>query len=110
MNNDLNKKGTLSQVINRLRTEDGYQEDFNMLDEHLELKSTDERFSSDDFMVDEVFRFEGASNPDDNAVLYAISTTSGKKGVLVDGYGYSGGQISDEMLKKLDLKRNRPVD
>lgn len=110
MSNNLNQKGTLSQVMNRLRTEEGYEEDFNMLDEHLELRSTNERFSADDFVVDEVFRFEGASNPDDNAVLYAISTSSGRKGVLVDGYGQSGGQISDEMLKKLDLKSNRPVD
>lgn len=105
----MKEKGTLSQVINRLRTEEGYTEDFNLLDDKLELKSKDEHYQPQDFNVDEVYRFEGPSNPSDNSVLYAITTTSGRKGVLVDGYGYSGGQISDEMLKKLDLKENRPL-
>ncbi|HET7360736.1 MAG TPA: phosphoribosylpyrophosphate synthetase [Salinimicrobium sp.] len=101
------KKGTLSEVINRLRTEDGYSEDFNLLDEHIELKSVRERFNPDEFHVDEVYRFEGISNPDDNSILYAIHTNSGRKGVLVDGYGISGGQVSEEMMKKLDLKEDR---
>lgn len=106
----MKEKGTLSQVINKLRTEEGYEEDFNLLDEHLEIKSRNEEFKASDFNVDKVYRFEGASNPSDNAILYAIRTNSGRKGVLVDGYGYSSGQISDEMLKKLDLKANRPIN
>lgn len=105
----MKEKSTLSQVINRLRTEEGYEEDFNLLDEHLELKSENERFDTSEFKVDKVYRFEGASNPSDNAILYAITTSKGHKGVLVDGYGYSSGQVSDEMLKKLDLKKNRPI-
>lgn len=106
----MKKEDTLSEVINRLRTEDGYEEDFNLLDEHLELRSSNERFKTTEFNVDEVYRFEGVSDPSDNAVLYAISTSSGRKGVLVDGYGYSSGQISKEMLEKLDLKKNRPIN
>lgn len=103
-------KGTLSQTINHLRLEEGYEEDFNLLDEYLEIKSKNEEFRASDFNVDKVYRFEGASNPSDNAVLYAITTNTGRKGILVDGYGYSSGQISDEMLKKLDLKQNRPIN
>lgn len=102
-------KGTLSQTINMLRLEEGYEEDFNLLDEQLELKSREEKFDINEFTVDEVFRFEGPSNPSDNAILYAITTSNGRKGVLVDGYGYSSGQISDEMMNKLNLKRNRPT-
>lgn len=105
----MKKEGTLSQVMNRLRIEEGYEEDFNVLDDYLELKNKNERFTMDEFVVDEVFRFEGPSNPSDNSVLYAITTSTGRKGVLVDGYGISGGQISDEMLKKLNLKQNRPI-
>lgn len=105
----MKQKGTLSETINMLRTEEGYSEDFNLLDEHLELKSENEKFGADDFAVDQVFRFEGASDPSDNAILYAITTSSGHKGVLVDGYGYSSGQISDEMLTKLNAKKNRPI-
>ncbi|WP_029036002.1 hypothetical protein [Salinimicrobium xinjiangense] len=102
-------KGTLSETINMLRLEEGYEEDFNLLDEQLELKSKKEKFDINEFTVDEVYRFEGPSNPSDNAILYAITTSNGRRGVLVDGYGYSSGQISDEMMKKLNLKRNRPT-
>ncbi|WP_081209992.1 phosphoribosylpyrophosphate synthetase [Salegentibacter sediminis] len=102
--------GTLSQAINKLKLEEGYEHDFNLLDEQIEIKSKNETYGIEEFDVDKVLRFEGMSNPDDNAILYAISTTNGRKGVLVDGYGISSGQVSDEMMKKLDLKGHRPID
>ncbi|MGY5846874.1 phosphoribosylpyrophosphate synthetase [Salegentibacter sp. HM20] len=101
--------GTLSQAINKLKLEEGYEHDFNLLDEKIELKSKQETFGVEEFDVDKVLRFEGMSNPDDNAILYAITTTSGRKGVLVDGYGVSSGQVSKAMIDKLDLKDNRPI-
>lgn len=105
-----NRLETLSQVMEMLRTEKGYDEDFNLLDDHLEIKAKNELFSHDEFIVDEVFRFEGVSDPAYMSVLYAISTSTGRKGVLVDAYGAYSGQISDEMLKKLDLKSHRPIN
>lgn len=102
--------GTLSQAINKLKLEEGYEFDFNLLDEKIELKAEDQTYDTHDFNVDKVLRFEGPSNPADNAILYAITTKDGKKGVLVDGYGISSGQISKKMLNKLDLKQNRPID
>ena len=102
--------GTLSQAINKLKLEEGYEEDFNLLDEKIELKSKKETFGVEEFEVDKVLRFEGMSNPDDNAILYAITTSGNHKGVLVDGYGISSGQISKEMMKKLDLKDHRELD
>ncbi|GGW87034.1 hypothetical protein [Salegentibacter mishustinae] len=102
--------GTLSQAINKLKLEEGYEHDFNLLDEEIELKAENETFGVEDFDVDKVLRFEGMSNPDDNAILYAITTSKGYKGVLVDGYGVSSGQVSKEMIKKLDLKDNRPIN
>jgi len=101
--------GTLSQAINKLKLEEGYEHDFNLLDEEIELKSENKTFGVEDFDVDKVLRFEGMSNPDDNAILYAITTSKGYKGVLVDGYGISSGQVSKDMIKKLDLKDNRPI-
>ena len=106
----MNRLETLSQVMEMLRTERGYEEDFNLLDDHLELKASNELFSHDDFVVDEVFRFEGVSDPADMSVLYAITTSTGRKGILVDAYGAYSGQISDEMLKKLDTRSHRPIN
>jgi hypothetical protein len=102
--------GTLSQAINKLKLEEGYEFDFNLLDDKIEIKSEKETYQINEFKVDKVLRFEGASNPDDNAILYAITTENGKKGVLVDGYGISSGQVSKEMMDKLDLKSRRPTD
>ena len=102
--------GTLSQAINKLKLEEGYEHDFNLLDEKIELKAEKKSFGVEEFEVDKVLRFEGMSNPDDNAILYAITTTNGKKGVLVDGYGISSGQISKKLMKKLDMKDNRPIN
>lgn len=102
--------GTLSQAINKLKLEEGYEYDFNLLDDKIEIKSERETYQINEFKVDRVLRFEGASNPDDNAILYAITTENGKKGVLVDGYGISSGQVSKEMMDKLDLKSRRPTD
>tara|TARA_R100000935_G_C2718062_1_gene116802 strand:+ start:186 stop:506 length:321 start_codon:yes stop_codon:yes gene_type:complete len=102
--------GTLSQAINILKLEEGYEYDFNLMDEKIELKSEATTYGVNDFEVDKVLRFEGMSNPDDNAILYCIHTKDGKKGTLVDGYGISGGQISKEMMAKLDLKSSRKND
>ena len=105
----MKQKGTLSQTLNMLQIEEGYTEDFNLLDEELKSPEDRKKFLSQDFVVDEVYRFEGLSNPDDEATLYAITTSTGRKGVLVDGFNYSSGQISEELMTKLDLKGNRPI-
>ncbi|WP_121667963.1 phosphoribosylpyrophosphate synthetase [Mesonia aquimarina] len=94
--------GTLSEAINKLK-EEGYSHDFNLLDEHLENKKDKERYTAKEFDVDKVLRFEGMSNPDDNSVLYAITTSNGKKGVLTDAYGVYSGQVSKEMIEKLKI-------
>jgi hypothetical protein len=99
----MKKKDTLSQTMNALRDK-GYTEDLNLLDEHLENKSKKKRYPAHDFEVDDYFRFEGMANPADNSILYAITTSDGHKGVLVDGYGKSGGQISEQILNKLKIK------
>ena len=99
----MKKKETLSLTINALRDK-GYIEDFNLLDEHLENKKKKSKYPIEEFEVDHYFRFEGVSNPADNSILYAITTKDGHKGMLVDGYGKSGGQVSEKMLNKLQIK------
>ena len=105
----MKQKGTVSQTLNMLRLDYGYEEDFNLLDEKLKTPGEREEFLSQDFVVDEVYRFEGTSNPGDEATIYAITTSKGRKGVLLDGYNYTSGQVSEELLQKLDLKKNRPI-
>jgi hypothetical protein len=67
---------TLSETMNELRKE-GYTEDFNLQQNCLECRNGEFKVFADEFKVDKFFRFEGASNPSDSSILYAIS--SGKK-------------------------------
>ena len=97
----MSKINTLSERIEQLRKE-GYNTDFNLEDEKILNNSNSIIYDVDQLDIDNVYRFEGTSNPDDNCILYAISTDDDIKGVLVDGYGVSGGQTSVALAKKLN--------
>lgn len=95
---------TLSQTMNELRKE-GYTEDFNLRQNCLECRNGEFKVFADEFKVDKYFRFEGASNPSDSAILYAISSDSKNlKGVLVNAYGIYSESLTDEMLEKLEIR------
>jgi hypothetical protein len=79
----------------------GYQADFEPQSDCLYCSHLDLRLYEEDFNIDEVYRFEGDSNPDDSAVLYALTSPTGVKGTIVDGFGASSENISFEMAKKL---------
>ena len=96
---------TLSETMNELRKE-GYPEDFNLQENCLECRNGQFKVFADEFKVDKFFRFEGESNPSDSAILYAISSDSKKlKGLLVNAYGIYSNPVTDEMLKKLEIRR-----
>ncbi len=93
--------GTLSQAINGLKNE-GYTLDFNLEKEYLLCTNNTASLSPDDFEIDAVFRFEGDSNPDDESVVYAISSTKNKvKGLLVNAFGIYADGTSDVLIAKL---------
>lgn len=93
---------TLSQAITSL-TANGYNNDFNLHPDWIECAPLNVKFKPEEFHIDEVHRFEGMNDPDDSAVLYAISSTSGIKGLLVDAYGVYTESISTEMIGKLKI-------
>jgi len=95
--------GTLSETINGLKKQ-GYVLDFNIRRDRLICHQTQTILSTDDFEIDKVYRFEGESNPDDESILYAISSSKyGVKGLLVNGYGISSDDVSEELIAKLKI-------
>src|SRR3954471_2020910 len=94
---------TLTEAINGLRKE-GYTEDFNLQQNCIECRNGQYKIFHDEFEADKYYRFDVASDPADQSIIYAIS--SGKyrlKGVLVNSYGIYSEPITDEMLKKLKI-------
>lgn len=92
---------TLVDALDDLRKR-GYEADFATQTVCLYCGDLDIRLDPEDFHVDEVYRFENDSTPDDNSVLYAISSASGVRGTLVDAYGPYSTNMSFEMAKKLN--------
>lgn len=79
----------------------GYTEDFEIMHDELFCRALDLRFHPEEFTVDEIYRFEENSDPDDNSILYLISSSEGVKGFLLDAYGTYAENMSFEMAKKL---------
>ena len=61
------------------------------------------RLTPEHFTVDEYHRFEGMSSVDDNSIVFAISSDTGIKGVLVDAYGVYANNLSDSMVRRLAI-------
>jgi hypothetical protein len=94
---------TLVDAINGLK-EQGYTEDFNLKENYIDCSNSKHQLSPDDFKVDMVFRFEGNSDPEDQSVLYAISSEKyNLKGVLVNAYGIYSDNEASEIVKKLNV-------
>jgi hypothetical protein len=95
---------TESEAINDLRSR-GYTLDFNKVFQsllHHKNKSLILMVGKA-FIITEVHRFEGESNPDDEAIVYAIQSQEGYKGFLLNGYGVSADSSFDEVVDKLTI-------
>jgi hypothetical protein len=89
---------TVTEALEQLRIK-GFTIDFN-LEENC-IQCVHGKFNSDEFAIVDVYRYEGNSDPGDEATVYAIESKSGLKGVLVAGYGAAADNLSTDILKKL---------
>ncbi len=92
---------TLATVITKL-TRKGYETQFKVTPEGLSSLSSEKLFRPNEVKVTHFYRFEGESNPADNSILYAIETTTGEMGTLVDGYGISSDHLVDAFIKQVE--------
>src|SRR5262245_47684449 len=95
---------TLSGALENLK-ERGYTLDFNIDLDQIVCHTDGTSLRPDEFEIKEFYRFEGDSNPDDEEVVYAVSSHDGAcKGVLVSAYGPYAENASDEMIQKLSVR------
>lgn len=85
----------------------GYTKDFNLHMDKSKLSNNELQLHPENFVIKEIHRFEGMTNPDDSSVVYAIESNSGEKGVLVDAYGVYAEALTPEMAIKLKENLNK---
>jgi hypothetical protein len=93
-----NHYGTVTEALEDFRQQ-GFTVDFNLEENYLICDSG--KFGPDEFEIKDIYRYEGDTDPADEATVYAIESRSGLKGVLVTGYGVSSDSISAAMLRRM---------
>ena len=100
---------SLSVCLNQL-LEDGFKENFKVTGNGIQSIETNRIYAPAQIHVVDFYRFEGASDPDDNSILYAIQTQDGAKGTLADAYGaYADSRIDDFMKAVEDIHKKVPL-
>jgi hypothetical protein len=87
---------TVSKALDQLN-EKGFTCDFNLNSDA--IKKNPEKFE-----IVHVYRYEGDSDPGDEAVVYGIKSSSGKKGVYVAGFSADSDQETAKFLFDLSIK------
>jgi hypothetical protein len=62
-------------------------------------------YSSSEVELVEFHRFDGMTNPSDDSILYAVNTSSGEKGIVVDSYGSNGSELTSKFMNKVAQKQ-----
>jgi hypothetical protein len=99
---------SLSTCLNRMITE-GYTEDFKVTDQGLEALEKHNNYKPEQIQIVNFFRFEGESDPDDNAILYVIETNDGTKGTLIDAYGVYNDAKVTRFMKDVETIHKKVV-
>lgn len=96
---------TVSEAVNGLKQR-GYNIDFNVEYDCIVCHDTPLSLLPNEFEITEVHRFEGDTDPADEAVVYAIESKHGEKGVLVNAFGIYSDSVSDELIEKLKMQHH----
>lgn len=92
---------TIPEAANRLRAA-GYTVDYSSTDDgRLRCGECGTEHAPADMTVDEVVRYEGASNPDDETILLALRCDCGARGLYVAAFGPSASAADAEVLRHL---------
>ena len=99
---------SLTSCSNKMR-EMGYTEDFQVNKKGLSTFNASKTYKPEDIRIVNFYRFEGASDPGDNIIMYVIETNDGVKGTLVDGYGaYASDEVSKFIVQVEEIQKQIP--
>ena len=95
---------TLSEAVNTL-TQNGYVEDFEAEDNCIRALYSKKGYQPSELSIVASYRFEGMTDPNDQAVVFALEALDGTKGTLVMSYSAEHGQ-NEELIKKIPFQEN----
>lgn len=95
----------LEKCLNKLE-EKGYMDQYKVENGRLHSVESGQDFVPEQVTAVNFYRFEGPSNPDDMSILYAIETTDGRKGTLVDAYGFYASEEIGEFMRNVEIHKS----
>src|SRR3954467_3178810 len=90
---------TVSKALEELK-EKGFTVDFNIQEKRI-------IDSPDNFEIVHIYRYEGESDPGDEATVFGIKSSTGEKGVFVAGMNAYTEKSAAMVLNELSIKGRR---
>lgn len=97
---------TLAGAIEELARR-GFTESLSVAGNQLRVGATGKTLRPEDVVIREYRRFEGVSDPDDMAIVYAIEGEGGMRGTLVDAYGAYSDPAVSAFLSRVPMRSNQ---
>jgi pterin-4a-carbinolamine dehydratase len=101
---------TLSEAVNDL-IKRGYTFNFNIKPDCIRCVENEIDIHPEEFEIDEVYRFEGNTDPGDENILFAISSYKyDVKGLLVNAFGVYADSFSSSLMMKLNQHKTQKIN
>jgi hypothetical protein len=95
---------TLSSTVERLVGE-SFTANFGVVGGRLRAYGSGKTFGAHEVITREYQRFEVVSDPDDMAIVYAIESLDGTRGLLADAFGVYSNPIVSAFLQDVPIRR-----
>lgn len=105
-NDRLTNMTDLEKCLNKLEGE-GYSDQFRVEKGKLRDLTTNKKYKAKEVRAVNFYRFEGISNPDDMSILYAIETCDGRKGTLIDAYGFYSDDDTGAFMNQIEISKKK---
>jgi len=94
---------TLTGTISELKRS-GFVEHFGVRGDELRSFDSGRTFTAAQLVIRECPRFEGISDPDDMAIVYAIEGEGGVRGIVVDAFGVYSDPAVSAFLDRMPIR------
>jgi hypothetical protein len=85
----------------------GFTANFEFLGQSFCDVDSGRTFKANELTIVEHYRFEGASDPDDMSVVYAIGMVGGLKGIIADAFGLYANPDLGGVLEKVPVREEQ---